>query len=463
MIVILLANSHDRELMHRLEALLRERAGVQIRVLEEDEAADPFPSEREIVLVASRPFPPFPPARLWRLLDRRGERREVILILLCVDPDDAYFYFREFLHPRIFDLLREGTISVISSWPPDVERAADLILRLLGRGETRRVGDSAARDSLAMAPRSMARIADMALLTQQISHDTSKDSATHFRVYHPTCCTPREWHTMMAYVHVPSAVEEVREHASRNFNAPPRESTAVEQLAIKRGARITVVPESQSLRFNPQQASFDWEESWHVATFRFFPIPQERTPTSATGRVVYYVGPVLVGEVRFDIEIGDRPTGDEKANKVTESAALPFQAVFVSYSHHDSPIVDGLEEAYKVIGMDYLRDTLKLRSGDKWNDKLLEMIDDADVFQLCWSDSANTSRYVEEEWRHALTLNRKQFIRPCYWQLPMPGPPKELSGLHFAFFDLGPSLRIAQQAKRPFWHRLLNTFSRKQL
>jgi len=63
MIVILLANSHDRELMHRLEALLRERAGVQIRVLEEDEAADPFPSEREIVLVASRPFPPFPPAR----------------------------------------------------------------------------------------------------------------------------------------------------------------------------------------------------------------------------------------------------------------------------------------------------------------------------------------------------------------------------------------------------------------
>ena len=253
---------------------------------------------------------------------------------------------------------------------------------------------------------------------------------------------------MMAYVHVPSAIEEVREHASRNFNAPPRVSTAVEQLTIVKGARITVVPESQTLRFNPQQASFDWEESWHVATFRFLPISHERTPTSATGRVVYYVGPVLIGEVRFEIEIGDRPTSDEKADKVTESAAPPFKAVFVSYSHRDSQIVDGLEEAYKVIGMDYLRDTLKLRSGDKFRDSLLQMIRNADVLQLCWSNSAKKSHFVEEEWRYALSLNRKQFIRPCYWQLPRPDPPPELSDLHFAFLDLGPSLRIAQQAKR---------------
>ena len=64
------------------------------------------------------------------------------------------------------------------------------------------------------------------------------------------------------------------------------------------------------------------------------------------------------------------------------------------------------------------------------------MIDGAERFQLCWSRAASRSEYVEREWRHALRRDVPNFIRPFYWQIPMPPPPPELSHLHFAFYKL---------------------------
>ena len=62
------------------------------------------------------------------------------------------------------------------------------------------------------------------------------------------------------------------------------------------------------------------------------------------------------------------------------------------------------------------------------------MIDRADIFQLFWSNTAAASKYVRQEWEHALNLQRQQgFIRPVYWQQPMPPPPPELGAIHFAY------------------------------
>lgn len=61
------------------------------------------------------------------------------------------------------------------------------------------------------------------------------------------------------------------------------------------------------------------------------------------------------------------------------------------------------------------------------------MIGRADVFQLFWSRHATRSKSVEEQWRHALGLGRsaRHFIRPVYWEQPMPSAPPELGDLHF--------------------------------
>jgi hypothetical protein len=97
--------------------------------------------------------------------------------------------------------------------------------------------------------------------------------------------------------------------------------------------------------------------------------------------------------------------------------------------------VKQLEQAYRALGLEYLRDVRILRSGEKWNPALLEAIERADIFQLCWSMAAKQSVYVRKEWRYALTLQRPSFIRPVYWETPMPAAPRQLAKIHFAYLD----------------------------
>jgi serine/threonine protein kinase len=79
-----------------------------------------------------------------------------------------------------------------------------------------------------------------------------------------------------------------------------------------------------------------------------------------------------------------------------------------------------------------------------WDERLLRLIEEADVFQLFWSRHALDSPYVRREYEHALALNRPNFVRPTYWEEPLPSdparklPPEALLRLHFQ--RIGPFL-----------------------
>jgi hypothetical protein len=117
--------------------------------------------------------------------------------------------------------------------------------------------------------------------------------------------------------------------------------------------------------------------------------------------------------------------------------AHPYRKIFPSYSHLDVAIVEQAEVLGRALGDVYTRDRTMLRSGEDWNARLLELIDDADIFQLFWSSNAMRSEYVKQEWEHALSLGRPFFVRPTYWEEPMPRstqpelPPPTLRRLHF--------------------------------
>jgi hypothetical protein len=65
-----------------------------------------------------------------------------------------------------------------------------------------------------------------------------------------------------------------------------------------------------------------------------------------------------------------------------------------------------------------------------------------DLFQLYWSRSSAHSPQVEEEWQLALQVAASkpaaEFVRPVYWTIPMPEPPKALAPLHFRYLDPQP-------------------------
>ncbi len=104
-------------------------------------------------------------------------------------------------------------------------------------------------------------------------------------------------------------------------------------------------------------------------------------------------------------------------------------------------MVKAMEKACQALGMDYLRDVMMLKAGQDWSQTLLDKIDEADIFQLFWSQNAADSIYVEQEWRRALQIQPQKgpaFIRPIYWQDPMPKVPRELSRWHFASVEISP-------------------------
>ena len=280
-------------------------------------------------------------------------------------------------------------------------------------------------------------------------------SPVRFSVYHPRAIAPVIWHTLIAYAHIPDALDTVNKDLEARLGRakakPYGKGSASATQTIQRGAEIVVVPDLPGCACNPPRISFLWLEDWHCAEFRVRTISEAPASHAAMhGKVSFYVGPILVAEVRVDAVFSSED------RQITSPAAVlsvePYQAVFVSYSHEDFKIVRELEKAYTALGLEYLRDVRKLRSGEQWDAALLDMIENADIFQLCWSSAARASPYVEREWRHALSKGRPGFIRPTYWEEPMPPPPPELASIHFAHLEIGwRSLRLRWKA---FWGSL---------
>ena len=268
-----------------------------------------------------------------------------------------------------------------------------------------------------------------------------RPSTVEFTVSYPRSITRQTWYTLLTYVHVPEAASAVQNHTDLILGSERLKSYLSvgkrPTKSVEPGAQITVVPEFPGCRMNPPHGIVSWLEDWHCVEFRFkleSDVEPNKQGQALEGRVTFYVGPILVSEITVS------PTLENKQFRASgppiTAMSEGYQAVFVSYSHEDSEIVDQLEKAYRVLGMEYLRDIRVLRSGDTWNSTLLGKIEVADVFQLCWSQAAKRSEYVTREWRHALAQKRKSFVRPMYWQIPMPEPPPELAEIHFAYLSL---------------------------
>jgi len=145
---------------------------------------------------------------------------------------------------------------------------------------------------------------------------------------------------------------------------------------------------------------------------------------------------LLVADVRVCIFVRDPQTEAVLPETPACAQATPYRRIFPSHSHQDVEIVTACERYAAMCGDQYLRDVRTLRAGEEWSPRLLELVDEAEVFQLFWSTNAAGSRYVEEEWRHALGRQLPHFIRPIYWQQPLAAPPVELGHIHFAYVQL---------------------------
>ncbi len=107
---------------------------------------------------------------------------------------------------------------------------------------------------------------------------------------------------------------------------------------------------------------------------------------------------------------------------------------FISYASQDrsrvATIIQGMKKARP--DMDIFFDVESIRSGENWENTIRREIEKRDVLFLCWSNFARDSKWVETEWRYALSNKGIDSIEPIPLVSPTEcPPPKELGSKHF--------------------------------
>jgi hypothetical protein len=275
------------------------------------------------------------------------------------------------------------------------------------------------------------------------------DENVQFTVYRPRVVQPRKWYPLLAFAHLaerrpdapadePDPVAEVYRQAKEVLGKQAKDYHDVTQdsrAAVPREGEITFVPEVPGVEFNPPRRTFLWQEQVHREEFRLR-AAAELDGKTVRGRMTVFLGTLILADVALSIKVDSsaRPASEEPAEP---ASARPYRRIFASYSHRDLHVVQQVEHFTRAMGDEYLRDWTHLRAGEVWNDRLMQLIEQADVFQLFWSNNSMQSPYVRQEWEHALSLGRPNFIRPVYWEEPLPAspdgslPPEELRRIHF--------------------------------
>ena len=272
------------------------------------------------------------------------------------------------------------------------------------------------------------------------------DDDVRFTVYRPEVMCPGRWASLLVFAHKTTLVVEpgrepvdplevVRARARAHLDPVPACPVGVDaQQGLPRGAHLRIVPDLPGIRCNPREAEIEWWEPVHEAVFRLCAGP-DLAGTVVRGAVRVWCGPLIFGEVSIAVRIAAGDSGAEAPPAMVPVS--PYRKIFPSYSHQDRAVVENFAGAARALGDRYLQDVLALRAGERWDARLLELIEDADVFQLFWSRNSMHSSHCRQEWEHALALGRPLFVRPLYWEEPLPAdpdqelPPATLRALHF--------------------------------
>jgi TIR domain len=264
---------------------------------------------------------------------------------------------------------------------------------------------------------------------------------------------------VLFFVHRPDARETVRamiERRAPQLGGAPQVSHGAAAQEIESGTTLTIVPNVLGATFEPSHIDVSVDDSVRELTFQMAVAP-DGPLGPLDGYIDIFVGPLIIGQVAVGFEVHaatpiaiPRPSDDAQFLAVANASI--FDKIFVSYSRRDSAVVDLCVSTYQGLGVTVLVDRLDLRSGDDWRNALERMIEESDIFQLYWSSAAAASQEVHHEWRQALALSkiRNRFIRPLYWETPMPSPPEALGHLHFSRLDLKLLRRAAKaHAQQP--------------
>ena len=287
-----------------------------------------------------------------------------------------------------------------------------------------------------------------------------------FSVFRPRRILPGFDYRLLAFSHrerfanAPDPLEEVQRQAEQILARPSAEEPDARigsSHGLPHESALTFVPLAEGIEFFPPRRTIRWRDGIQRVEFR---LRAGAGPTGLRrGRVSVYLGTLLIGDVPLQLRVSPDAPATPQIERVSAAA---YKKIYAAYSGMDDLIVGQLEALAESFGERYLGDLNELRASEQWSQRLAEMIREADVFQLFWSENAMGSAFVRGEWEYALALGRPEgFIRPVYWDTPRPEapglPPPNLDRWHFQYIGAAdprastaegdPTLRVPRPAE----------------
>jgi hypothetical protein len=285
-----------------------------------------------------------------------------------------------------------------------------------------------------------------------------------FTIYRPKSVVPGKWHTLLAFAHLaekrpdapedePDPADDVRTRAQQLLgeDAPNYADTVQDSgQPIPLGGDLSFVPNVPGIEFNPPRCSFSWAEPVHQQEFRLR-APAALAGQVARGRLTVLLAGFIVAEFSIAIRVEGASARPAQRRSRARDTLRPYRHIFASYSHQDQPVVELCRQLATGLGDRYLIDCHDLRAGEEWGPGLERLIREADVFQLFWSQNSMASPHVRREWEYALGLEKAHFVRPTYWQDPLPRapglPPAALEKLQFERIELPKAVTVPRRPK----------------
>lgn len=202
---------------------------------------------------------------------------------------------------------------------------------------------------------------------------------------------------VQVYLHLKEESEHVVSLATESDRNTGRRDYRPLQIDLKRGdtveVELCICGETNLMQERKQVI---WQDSFTKCSFSYL-VPKDLDEEELYCEVNFYVNHALKGEMQFITRIVEHPRDISP-----EITSRIFKRIFISYAHEDIQQVKNLALAYKAQGVDYFFDRDSLGGGDIYEEKILEFIDTADLFILCWSQHAAESCYVQKEKDRAL-------------------------------------------------------------
>lgn len=252
-------------------------------------------------------------------------------------------------------------------------------------------------------------------LFKRIFGKKSKGELINASAYAPAEIIPEKDYIVRVFIHKPeesviidSLVESIDSDAVKKANKTL-------DVPVKEGDRITVILSmTDGVCIDEPVQSYIWRGR-HIDFDFIFKLNLSGL-YSVYGKAIIAVNNIPRGELKFTIDVIRYGNNSHYAKVDTRR----YSRIFISYAHADYIQVRGIAEGCKINGSDYFFDRHTLKAGDLFKEKILQYIDNADLFVLCWSKNAAESKWVEIERKHAIELIEGGKSQLALYPLSMP-------------------------------------------